>query len=99
MIALHACGLSTQDFRDHLEDIYQVEVSCELISHVTNGIINEVREWQNRPLNAQYPIVYLDALRVNIREQGQIIKEAVYLALGVNTEGHKELLGLWIKKK
>ena len=98
IIALYARGLSTQDIQAHLQEIYQVDVSTELISHVTNGIINEVREWQNRPLDSQYPIVYLDALRVNIREQGQIIKKAVYLALGVNLEGHKELLGLWIEK-
>jgi putative transposase len=98
IIALYARGLSTREIQGHLKEIYDVDVSPELISHVTNAVLEEVSAWQNRPLDALYPIVYLDALFVSIREQGHVIKKAVYLALGVNLEGHKELLGLWIEK-
>ncbi len=98
IIALYARGLSTREIQGHLKEIYDVEVSPELISHVTNAVLDEVNDWQSRPLDALYPIVYLDALFVNIKDQGHVIKKAVYLALGVNLEGHKELLGLWIEK-
>lgn len=98
IIALYARGLSTREIQGHLQEIYDVEVSPELISHVTNAVLEEVNDWQNRPLDALYPIVYLDALFVNITEQGHVTKKAVYLALGVNLEGNKELLGLWIEK-
>ncbi|MCG8606810.1 IS256 family transposase [bacterium] len=98
IIALYARGLSTREIQGHLKEIYEVEVSSELISHVTNAVLDEVNEWQSRPLDAPYPIVYLDALFVNIKEQGHVVKKAVYLALGVNLEGHKELLGLCIEK-
>jgi len=98
IIALYARGLSTREIQGHLKEIYQVEVSPELISHVTDAVLDEVNDWQSRPLDALYPIVYLDALFVNIKEQGHVMKKAVYLALGVNLEGQKELLGLWIEK-
>lgn len=98
IIALYARGLSTREIQGHLKEIYDVDVSPELISHVTNAVMDEVNDWQSRPLDALYPIVYLDALFVNIKEQGHVSKKAVYLALGVNIEGHKELLGLWIEK-
>jgi putative transposase len=67
-----------------------------LISNVTNAVLEEVKAWQQRPLEAVYPIVYLDALMVNVRDEGAVKKKAVYLALGVNLDGHKEVLGLWI---
>ncbi len=98
IIALYARGLSTRDIQGHLKEIYDVEVSPELISHVTDAVLDEVNDWQSRPLDALYPIVYLDALFVSIKEQGHAIKKAVYLALGVNLEGHKELLGIWVEK-
>jgi len=98
IIALYARGLSTREIQGHLKEIYDVEVSPELISHVTNAVLDEVNDWQSRPLAALYPIVYFDALFVNIKEQGHVIKKAVYVALGVNLAGHKELLGLWIEK-
>ncbi len=98
IIALYARVLSTRDIQGHLKEIYDVEVSPELISHVTDAVLDEVNDWQSRPLGQLYPIVYLDALFVNVKEEGHVIKKAVYLALGVNLEGHKELLGLWIEK-
>jgi len=98
IIALYARGLSTREIQGHLKEIYEVEVSPELISHVTNAVLDEVNDWQSRPLDRLYPIVYLDALFVNIKDQGHVTKKAVYVALGVNLEGHKELLGLWIEK-
>ncbi len=96
IIALYARGLSTRDIQGHLREIYGVEVSPTLISNVTATVVEEVQAWQNRPLATVYPIVYLDALIVKIRANGQVSNHAVYLALGVNLEGEKELLGMWV---
>ena len=84
---MYARGMSTRDIRDHLEEIYGIDVSPDLISTVTDGISEEVQEWQNRPLDALYPILYLDAVFVKIREEGRVLNKAVYLALGVNLGG------------
>jgi transposase-like protein len=96
MISLYARGMTDRKIQDHLEEIYNVEVSPDLISRVTNAVLEEVREWQNRPLEKSYAIVYLDALRVRGREDGKSCMKSVYVALGVNFEGQKEVLGLWI---
>jgi putative transposase len=96
IISMYARGMTVREIQSHLEEIYQVEVSPTLISNVTNAVIDEVKTWQCRPLEAIYPIVYFDALRGKVRDDGQIKNKAVYLALGVNMRGHKELLGLWI---
>jgi putative transposase len=95
---LYAQGLSTRDIQAHILDWYGVEVSPQRISKVTEAVMDEVRQWQNRPLEALYPIVYLDCLQLKVREKQRIINTAVYLALGVPMEGHKELLGLWISE-
>jgi putative transposase len=95
ILSLYSRGMSTRDIKAHLEDIYGVEVSPDLISSVTEAVIEEVREWQTRPLEAVYPIVYLDALRVKIRVDGTVSNRCIYLAIGVNIEGKKETLGLW----
>lgn len=95
ILSLYSRGLSTRDIKAHLEEIYGVEVSPDLISSVTEAVIEEVREWQTRPLEAVYPIVYLDALRVKIRYDGTVQNRCIYLAIGVNTDGKKETLGLW----
>ena len=94
-MSLYSRGLSTRDIKSHLEEIYGVEVSPDLISSVTEAVIEEVREWQTRPLESIYPIVYLDALRVKIRYDGTVQNRCIYLAIGVNLEGKKETLGLW----
>lgn len=98
VIALYSRGLTTGDIRDHLEEIYGTSVSKDLISTITDTIFQDVLEWQNRPLDMIYPIVYLDAISVKIRHDGKIINKSVYLALGVNMEGKKELLGMWISE-
>ncbi|UCE74563.1 MAG: IS256 family transposase [Methanomassiliicoccales archaeon] len=97
IISMYARGMTTRDIRDHLLELYDVEVSSDLISSVTDGIIDEVNEWRNRELDPLYPILYLDAIVVKVRDEGHIRNKSVYLALAVNMEGHKELLGIWIE--
>ena len=98
IIGLYAAGLSTRDIRAHLEEVYGFRVSADLISRVTDAVLDEVNDWQNRALDRMYPIVFLDALRVKIRdaESRQVKNKAVYLALGVNSDGEREVLGLWV---
>ena len=98
IISMYARGMSSRDIQGHLYDIYGIEVSAEFISNVTDSIVEEVTAWQNRPLDEIYPIVYLDAIRIKTKDNGHIINKAVYLALGVNIEGNKEALGMWIAK-
>jgi putative transposase len=95
ILSLYSRGLSTREIQSHIEEIYGVEVSPDLVSSVTENITELVREWQTRPLDAVYPIVYLDALRVKIRVDGSVQNRCIYLAIGVNVEGKKETLGLW----
>ena len=96
ILSLYARGMTTREIQSHLEEIYQVEVSPALISSVTDAVIEEVKVWQNRPLDALYPILYLDALQVKIRDGAHIRHKAIYLAIGVNLSGIKEVLGLWV---
>ena len=96
VLALYSRGLSTRDIQGQLEELYRVEVSPSLISNVTNAVMDDVRSWQSRPLSSVYPILYFDALFVKSRQEGPVKNKAVYLALGINLEGEKELLGLWI---
>jgi putative transposase len=96
IISLYARGLSTREIQQHLEEIYHVEVSPALISSVTDEVLDEVRTWQNRQLEAVYPIVFLDAIQFKVRDNGHVKNKAVYLAIGVTIEGYKEVLGLWI---
>jgi putative transposase len=96
ILSLYARGMTTREIQSHLEEIYQVEVSPALISAVTDAILEEVTLWQNRPLDACYPILYLDALQVKIRDGAHIRNKAIYLAIGVNLSGLKEVLGLWV---
>jgi putative transposase len=96
IIHLYAKGMTVRDIQDHLSEIYKIEVSPALISEVTDEVLKEISAWQNRPLDEVYPIVYLDALVTRVREGGRVIKKAVYIALGINIEGDKELLGMWI---
>jgi putative transposase len=96
ILSLYARGLSTRQIQQHLEEIYQVDVSPSLISTVTDAVIDEVRAWQSRPLEALYPVVYFDCLRVKIRDGAHILTKAIYLAIGLTREGQKDALGLWI---
>jgi putative transposase len=88
--------MTTRMIVGHLKELYRVEVSPSLISTVTDTVIQDVKAWQSRPLDAVYPIVYLDAIHLKMRSEGRLQNLAVYLALGVNLDGYKELLGLWI---
>jgi len=96
VIALYARGLTTREIQGHLMDLYDVEVSPTLISNVTDAVLEDVRAWQSRPLDAVYPILYLDAIHLKLRTSGAVQNQAVYVALGINLEGQKDLLGLWV---
>lgn len=96
VLALYARGLTTREIQGHLKELYHVEVSPQLISDVTDAVIEEVEAWQARPLDAFYPVVYLDALHLKVRRSRHVENCAVYVALALNAEGHKELLGLWV---
>jgi putative transposase len=96
IISLYSRGLTTREIQQHLEEIYHMEVSAALISNVTEEVIDEVRAWQNRQLEAVYPIMYLDAIQFKVRDGGHIKNKAVYLAIGIRMDGLKEVLGLWI---
>jgi len=96
ILSMYARGMSTREITGHLEEIYGVEVSPTLISNVTDAVKEEVTAWQNRPIDAVYPILYLDALYVKIRDTGHIQNRAIYVAIGVNLQGRKEVLGLWM---
>ena len=95
ILSLYSRGLTTREIQSHIEEIYGVEVSPDLVSTVTSAVEEKVREWQQRPLDAVYPILYLDALRVKMRSDGRVQNRCVYIAVGVNLEGRKETLGLW----
>ena len=96
IISLYARGLSVREIQGHLEEMYGTEVSPSLISAVTDAVSEEVKVWQARPLDPLYPILYLDCIHVKVRDAGAVRTKAVYLAIGVNMDGHKEVLGLWI---
>jgi putative transposase len=95
IIALYARGMTTRDIRAHLREMYDVDVSADLISRVTDGVLQELAEWQSRPLDVVYPVVFIDALMVKIRD-GVVTNRAVYLAIGIDCEGAKQVLGLWV---
>ncbi|MDE2221102.1 MAG: IS256 family transposase [Gammaproteobacteria bacterium] len=98
IIALYARGMSTRDIQGHVRELYGIEVSPDLVSAVTDQVIDEVAAWQARPLEASYAIVFFDALRVKIRDEGLVRNKAVYLAIGVDASGCKHVLGLWIEQ-
>jgi putative transposase len=95
IVSMYSRGMSTRDIEAHLKDMYGVDVSAALVSQVTEAVQEDVRAWQSRPLDGTYPIVYLDALYVKMRDNGQVQNRAVYVAIGVNMEGVKNVLGLW----
>ena len=96
IVSMYAKGLSTRDIEDQMRDIYGVDVSPALVSKVTDRILPQITEWQSRPLDPLYPIVYLDAIYFKVRKDNRIINKAAYTTLGINIEGHKEILGIWI---
>lgn len=95
ILSMYARGMTTRDIQGHLEEMYGVEVSPSLISDVTDAVMEDVRAWQSRPLEPVYLIVYLDALMIKMRHEGRVENRAVYVAIGIAQQGHKEVLGLW----
>ena len=95
ILSMYARGMTTREIQGHLEEMYQIQVSPSLISEVTDGVMEQARAWQNRPLEAFYGVVFLDALYVKMRHEGRVENRAVYVALGINLEGRKDVLGLW----
>jgi len=96
IISLYARGMTTREIQGHLQEIYGTEISPALVSSATEAVLAEVRAWQSRPLDMVYPILYLDALIVKVKENGRVINKAVYLVIGVNLQGLKEVLGIWM---
>lgn len=96
ILSLYARGMTTREIQQHLTEMYGTEVSPTLISTVTDGVMDEVKQWQSRPLDAVYPVIYLDCIHAKVRDAGSVRTKAIYLAIGINMEGHKEILGLWI---
>lgn len=94
ILALYAKGVSTREIQDHLQQLYGIEVSPTLISSVTNKIMPLIKEWQNRPLQQIYAIVFLDAIHFKVKQDGQIVNKAAYMAIGVGLDGHKDVLGI-----
>src|SRR4029078_3796996 len=98
VIALYARGLTVREIQAYLKDMYALEVSRDLISAVTDAVVAEVTAWQTRPLEAMYPVVFFDALRVKIRDEATVRSKAVYLGLAVRPDGTRDILGLWIEQ-
>ena len=98
IIAMYARGMTVREIRGFLLDQYGVDVGADFISTVTDAVVEEVQEWQNRPLERMYPVVFFDALRVKIRDEGTVKNKAVYLALGVGADGNRDVLGIWIEQ-
>ncbi len=96
VLSFYSHGMTTREIQDQLQEVYEVEVSPSLISRVTDAVLDEAKAWQNRPLDAVYPIVYLDAIHLKIRTDGRVQSRAVYVALAIDLSGKKQLLGLWI---
>ena len=98
IVSMYARGMSTREIQGHLRELYGLDVSPDLISAVTDAVLEEVTEWQNRPLEALYPLIFFDAIRIKVRDEGTVRNKAVYVALGVRPDGTKEILGLWIEQ-
>ena len=96
ILSMYAKGMTTSDIEDHIRDIYGIEVSDTTVSRITDKILPIAKEWQQRPLEAIYAVVFLDAIHYHVRSEGQIIKKAVYIAIGINLDGKKDVLGMWV---
>jgi len=96
ILALYSCGMSQRDISEQIKNLYDVEISPELVSKISEKIMPEVAAWQNRPLESVYPFVFMDAIHYKVKENHQYITKAAYVVLGVNMEGNKDILGVWI---
>ena len=98
IISMYARGMTVREIRGHLEELYGIDVSPDLISTITDAVLETVTEWQGRPLDDCYPLVFFDAIRVKVRDEGFVRNKAVYIALGILPDGTKEILGIWIEQ-
>jgi transposase-like protein len=98
ILSLYARGMSTRDIRDHLAEIYGADVSHETVANITDVVADEVRSWQNRPVDEVYPILYVDAIRIKVRDNGTVVNKAAHLVVGVDVDGFKHVLGVWIQE-
>ena len=99
ILSMYAKGMTTSDIEMHIRDIYGIEVSDTTVSRVTDKILPIAKEWQQRPLEAIYAVVFLDAIHYHVRSEGQIVKKAVYIAIGINLDGKKDVLGMWVAER
>ena len=97
VISLYARGMTVRDIQAHLAEIYEVDVSPDLISRITDGVLDEVKDWQSRPLDSVYPVIFLDAIVCKVRDNGTVRNKAAHLAVGVDVDGRKEVLGIWVE--
>lgn len=96
ILSLYAHGMSTRDIQEQIKDLYDIDISSELVSKISEKIMPQVNEWQNRPLNEYYPFIFMDAIHYKIRENHQIVSKAAYVVLGINDDGFKDILGIWV---
>lgn len=96
IISLYARGLTTREINEQIQDLYGIEVSATMVSNITDRIIPEIKEWQERPLDSVYPIIFIDAVHFSVREENRVVKKAAYIVLGINKDGYKEIIGIWI---
>jgi len=96
IISLYGRGLTTREINEQIQDLYGIEVSATMVSNITDQIIPQIKEWQERPLDEVYPFVFIDAVHFSVREDNRVVKKAAYIVLGINSEGFKEILGIWI---
>ena len=96
ILSMYAKGMTTADIESHIRDIYGIDVSDTTVSRITDKILPAAKEWQQRPLESVYAVVFLDAIHYHVRSEGQIVKKAVYIAIGIDLEGHKDVLGMWV---
>jgi putative transposase len=96
ILSLYAHGMSTRDIQEQVKDLYNIEISSELVSKISEKIMPQVNEWQSRPLESYYPFIFMDAIHYKIRDNHQIVSKAAYVVLGINNEGYKEILGIWV---
>ena len=95
IMSMYSLGMTTRDIQAHIKEIYGVEISPDFVSNITDQVVDDIKEWQNRPLEKTYPIMFLDAIRVKTRENGQVLNKAIYLVMGINMDGMKDVLGMW----
>ena len=96
IISLYGRGLTTREINEQVHDLYGIEISATMVSNITDQIIPKIKEWQSRPLDSVYPIVFIDAVHFSVRQDNRVVKKAAYIVLGINKEGYKDILGIWI---